>query len=244
MILLLLAALGLAADASEAVRALDAIDAPPGTEVWDRAVAFELLLRYDRDHSGEIDRRREVDAVPCEVLVGLDAALAERSEYPGLYATYGFPEGRVWLAHFLGFSVRVRERAEQRLSGCGLVARGPAVGPRVDPQMQAFSVGMVMGISDPGSPVWLERVRLVLVLVFDTDESGWLDTAQELRTVDCRLWQALDAGLAEAGEGTLVDLLGLRSDLPWGGDLVGIDAAIAPTAYDMARRCGLADASQ
>jgi len=240
-VIALLASLALGAD--EAVEALDAIEAAPGSEVWDRAVTFELLLRFDRDRSGALDKRREVADVPCEAFVLLDTALAERSEYPGLYGTY-FPVDRVWLGHFLGFSERMRAHTDERLTGCGLVLAGPSTLPKVDPQMQAFSIGMVQGITDAGSPVWFERVRLVLVLVYDADESGWLDSAPELRMVPCDLWRSLDAALlgAEGGASGLVDGIGLRPDLPWGGDLLGIDPGISPTAYDMARRCGLYDA--
>jgi hypothetical protein len=231
-----------AAEVAEVVEAIAGIEAPPGTEVWDRAVAFELLLAYDRDRSGSLDRRREVDAIPCEVFVRIDTALAERSEYPGLYATYGFPADLVWLGHFLGFDRRVRVRAEEHLRACGLLPQGPDVGPRVEPEIQDFVTGMLLGLPDPGSPVWLERARLVLLLTYDADDSGLLDAAPELRSIDCQVWHALDGTLFAADQGSLVDLLGLRSDLPFGGDLIGISPAIAPTAYDVARRCDLQDA--
>jgi len=244
ILLLLLLLLGLARAGDDVVAELKAIEAAPGTTTWDRAVAFHLLLAYDHNHSGRIDTRRELDEIPCETWAWIDRTLAQRSQYPGIVATYGFPDDLEWLGGSLGLHQKLRHRASSRLAACGLTPEGPGGDIEVDPQVNDMVTGMMLGLPEPGSPLWVTRARIVLLLTYDADSSGLIDTGPELRSVSCSVWRALDAALLGAQEDGLVEAFGLRADLPWAGVQLGVTEALAPDAYETARRCGLHDAGQ
>lgn len=223
---------------------LASIEAPAGTNVWDRAVAFHLLVAYDRNGSGAIDRRREVDAIPCDVLTAIDTALAEQSQYPGVLATYGFDRDLVWLGGYLGFHKRVRGAARRRMESCGITPEGPHSDFTVDHELGGVIAGMLSVLPDPGSPEWADHTRSLLVRTYDLDGSERIDTPVELRSVSCIVWRMLDDVFSDSeGEG-VVDALGLRADLPWGGDRIGLSEVVAPEVHETARRCGLRDAGR
>lgn len=213
------------------------IEAMPGTSGWDREVAFHLRVAFDDNGSGAIDRRREVRAIPCEVLVRIDTVLAERSQYPGLMATYGFPRDLVWLGHALGFHRRVRRAATRRMEACGLVPEGPGSPVEEDELLSRTVSGMVSAVRAPGSPPWTRRMRVLLLVTYDRDASDALDTPTEIRAIGCPVWRALDEALAE--DGGLVTAYGLRPGDGWGGGRLGIAAAVAADVQAAAGRCQL-----
>lgn len=220
------------------VEDLATIQSFPGTSAWDREVAFYLLVSFDLNHSGAIDRRREVNAIPCEVLTHLDTALAEHSEYPGLLATYWDREDLVWLGGYLGFHERVRARAGERMHACGLTTAGTDP-VEVDGDIGEVVAGVIAGYPDPGSPEWGMRTGMVLVLTYDDDESAAIDLPSELRSIPCIVWQVIDARLREAGQDGLVWTFGMHPDLPWSGERLGITSDLSRDAWATAQRCGL-----
>ncbi|MEZ4367165.1 MAG: hypothetical protein R2939_12910 [Kofleriaceae bacterium] len=77
---------------------IDAIAAlsQPGSSAWDHRVTELLLPRFDADDSGALDTEAEVDAIGCEVLVAIDAALQRKRQR--LAYTYGVHEDYGWSA--------------------------------------------------------------------------------------------------------------------------------------------------
>jgi len=217
------------------------IEAHPGTTTWDRAVTFHLLVAYDQNRSGAIDRSREVNALPCEVLTALDATLAEQSQYPGLLATYGFQKDLIWLGGYLGFHRRVRGAAHRRMKTCGITPEGPRADLAVDHEVGEVVGGMLSVLPDVGSPEWTAHTRTILLRTYDLDGSESIDVRTELRSVSCFVWRTLDEVLREREREGLMESFGLRADLPWAGDRLGISEILAADMRDTARRCGLRD---
>jgi hypothetical protein len=224
---------GYADDATAVVEELAGIEAHPGTATWDRAVAFHLLVAYDQNRSGTIDRTREVKAMPCGVLTTLDSTLARESQYPGLLATYGFDKDLIWLGGYLGFHKRVRGVAHRHMEACGITSEGPQTAIAVDHEVGEVISGMLSVLPDAGSPEWTAHTRMILLRTYDLDGSDWIDTAMELRSVSCTVWHTLEDLLFESeGEG-VVEGFRLRS--------LGISDVLAVDVRETARRCGLRD---
>ena len=94
-----------------------------GGTPWDDEVKRLLLERHDGDRSGAIDSAAELDAIPCEVWVAIDAAIADAGRWRGLRRTYGFPEGYIWVGHVIGVAEKVRAEADAALDRCGIAER-------------------------------------------------------------------------------------------------------------------------
>jgi len=95
------------------------IAATPTSAEWDDEVAMVLLMTYDTNHSGLIDRPPEVSAIPCEVWVALERSVrAERGT--SLLALYGFAPGYIWIGQMLAISEDLRDRTADLMTECGL----------------------------------------------------------------------------------------------------------------------------
>jgi hypothetical protein len=237
MPLLLLAALATGQE-SASLEALREIEEVPGTAVWDRAVAFHLVLAFDRNGSGSLDRRREVRSIPCDALEHLDQQLADHSQYPGLLATYGFLPELNWLGHLLGVEERMREASALHLVSCGLTLRGPR-DVEVDPQLAGMIAGVFEMIPEPGSPRWFEFVGDTLRRFFDTDQSGTIDRPAELHSIPCQAWSTLDLQLRNAAQPSLAESLGLHEPYTWHGARIGLAPELEQYTASLVGRCGL-----
>ncbi|MCP4869205.1 MAG: hypothetical protein GY898_10860 [Proteobacteria bacterium] len=73
-------------DAETAIRAL--IETP-GKHAWDLKVAYILRANYDSNGSGKINRKPEVDAIPCATWAAIDEGVRTTWGHP-LRVIYGF----------------------------------------------------------------------------------------------------------------------------------------------------------
>jgi hypothetical protein len=88
---------------------------------------------------------------------------------------------------------------------------------------------------------WEGVVRPALVLRFDRDASGALETAAEVRGVPCELWRRLDALSRQHRSAGLWRALAVGGPASWGGATLGISGAAAPVVGDALTLCGLAE---
>jgi hypothetical protein len=239
-VLLVLA--GLSVGVARADLATDLLDLPEaGSDAWDEVVRFRLLVEYDRDRSGQIDRN-ELDAIPCAVWTALDRSIAEDGRYRGLLKTYGFRSDLEWVGFALGFHRRTQTRAEDAMRACGVTDDGP-LGEAYVPRPDAAVFGLLESLPYAGAPEWQEMVSSVLSTTFDTDGTRRLDSASEIAAVPCALWASLDAALErDTGHG-LVSSYGLRSGLDWRATSLGLDPGSRSAAFLAMQTCGVPGAT-
>lgn len=85
---------------------------------------------------------------------------------------------------------------------------------------------------DPYTDVWSEPVRLALLAAYDADDSGTLDTAEEVDAVACEVWTALETTV----EGVL-DIYGFTPDYLWVGGALGFAESMRAEGYAAGLRC-------
>ncbi|MGE0255646.1 MAG: SUMF1/EgtB/PvdO family nonheme iron enzyme [Alphaproteobacteria bacterium] len=93
-----------------------------GDAEWDDAVSEALLSNFDSNRSGTIDTRAEIDAIPCEVLHGIEKSYARGTTYSTNFSyLYGFdPSATYWIGDALGFAEGQRQYIFGRLKACGV----------------------------------------------------------------------------------------------------------------------------
>src|SRR5678816_1868580 len=116
-----------------------------GTDEWDRAVRFRLLVEYDRNGSHWLERG-EVADIPCSVWGALDLAIAREGRWKGLIETYGFSGDLTWAGHVLGFRESARRRAEATMRACGVTDDGPLGGPRPRPPDHDLAATLLLSL--------------------------------------------------------------------------------------------------
>lgn len=215
--MLLSVAVALAGDVADDVLGLP----EAGSSPWDDEVRARMLAAYDSDGSGAIERT-EVRAIPCDVWVALDRAIAEGGRYRGLLETYGFRGDLMWLGGALGFRRGTRSSAERAMRACGVTEGGPLGDVALAPD-DTLPVGFLRALPHAGSDPWQELVRIVLVQVYDTGRSGLID-ADEAAVIGCPVWRAADDALRRDTATGVVDRYGLRPDRAWRGFLLGLSA--------------------
>lgn len=103
------------------VLSLSRIESPPTSGEWDAKVAAILVAGHDRDKSGRVDSRLEIQDIPCEVLVELDRQVRSVTDV-GVATLYGIEPGLVWIGPALGFGDGVRTELGERIDACELDA--------------------------------------------------------------------------------------------------------------------------
>lgn len=88
-------------------------------ESWHEQARQWLLSRYDLDRSGALDSEEELESIPCDRLLGLEASHSQSRLGLTLIRFYGF-DGRDWRSGALGIADEVRDLAHTRMTGCGL----------------------------------------------------------------------------------------------------------------------------
>lgn len=197
---------------------------------WEDGVRAVLVGAYDRDGNGRIDRRTELDALPCEDWQALDGALRRRFE-GGIVAAYGFARGAVFHGDRLGFDRDLADRAVGAARVCGV--GGTADDP--DPLLATLR-----SLPDAGSTAWDLAVREALVRVHDADASGRIDEAEELAAVSCDAWAVLDHALRGRWEAGIRELYGFDRAVAGGsflGAVLGLDPALATAADARVATC-------
>ena len=109
-----------------------------------------------------------------------------------------------------------------------------AVGPDISEQISRASRRF-----QGGSDRWDAAVRPLMVMAYDGDGSGWLDTDAELGSVPCQTWDALDRGIRKKWKSGLRQIYGLKPDLLWVGGSLGIHERMRSSADLQVAACGL-----
>jgi hypothetical protein len=185
-----------------------------------------LLAAYDADRSGTIDTLTELDAVGCDIWASLDASSVQAWGL-GLRVIYGFdPEGD-WVGDALGFAGELRTAARVATAACEI---GDDIG---DP------LPVLRGLPEPGSDPWDAFVWRALVVSHDRNDTGQLDTVEEIGAVSCDAWTLLDARIRERWGGGLLTVYGIETGREWLGKQLGLSRGMRTAAFEAGRGCGL-----
>ena len=90
-----------------------------GSGTWDDAVKVVLLGAFDKNKSGELDKKGEIDAIPCDVFKTLDQGVRD-GWGSGIRSIYGFDEDYIWVGSAIGVSESMRTKVAERATSCGL----------------------------------------------------------------------------------------------------------------------------
>ncbi len=93
-----------------------------GSKSWHDAVRHQLVRDYDRNRSGSLDLRDEIESIPCPVLQSLEASYETGGLAVAMTHLYGF-DGSDAPANTLGVTPGMRGYAYDRMKGCGLKTR-------------------------------------------------------------------------------------------------------------------------
>ena len=200
----------------------DRVRATPGGghSDWDAQVRLILLANYDLNDSMWLDRPTEIQAIPCDTWGALDEGVRAGWGASGLRQIYGFEGSGAWVGGELGFSEALRPQADARLVACeqnGFRDDGFA-GPVAD---------RIRGLSHQGgSDEWDAAVKSLLLEGFDADGSGSLDSSEELVTMPCDVYDAIDEGVRQRWPAGVRQTYGFRAGLSWVGGVLGFNEAV------------------
>ncbi len=216
------------------VQDLESMD-HPGSGAWDQYVAFRLAVEYDRNRSGDLDKKREIEAISCEVWAALDSQLADTQRYPGLLIPYGFRSDLDWVGYTIGFDARMRGPAEAAMRQCG-IDEGALPPPASTEPGTADIIDFIAQREHGEASRTL--VQIILLASHDHDDSGSIDTTEELAQIDCDVWTAVDGALRkDAGPG-IVASIGLVPGEPWRGFDYGLSIKLREPLQAKLGTCG------
>ena len=95
--------------------------ATPGSTRWHDRVAADMIARYDKDASGQIDRLEESEAISCRAWRELERDFDRGGLGLSMARYFGF-DGSEWHANALGFARAQRSAAYAKMKECGLQA--------------------------------------------------------------------------------------------------------------------------
>lgn len=199
----------------------------PGSNWWDSAVAFRLVVAYDKNRSGTIDRRKEVSAISCDVWRVLD----KRSQ--GLMVPYGFREDLDYEGHAIGIEPRVRRHALSSMRGCGIEEHVPQAPPLGDGTHAAEILAFIFGAE--GGEMEEMLIQATLFAEFDKSGDGSIDQPYELEAIPCDVWHVIDL----ARGNTLREWYGVDVGTEWNGQEVGIDSSLRGLWAERLDQCGV-----
>jgi len=90
-----------------------------GTHDWFDSVSRWMVAHHDTDGTGLIDTPQEVAGIPCATFQALEMSYETGGLGAPMSRLYGF-DGSRWVPGALGFDVRVRDQAYERMRACGL----------------------------------------------------------------------------------------------------------------------------
>ena len=211
-----------------------------GSSDWDNAVKPIIVSAYDANGSGLVDTDSEARAIPCDVWSALDDGVSQKYS-TGLRSTYGFEAGYSWLGYVIGIDESARSTSDAAMQACqgggtlsgssGSAGGGGAVGARI------------RGLSEEGgSTSWDSAVKPIIVGAFDSNGSGYVDTASESAAIPCDAWRALDEGVMVKWSYGIRVIYGFQGG-GWLGNLVGFDESVRSISDGHAAACGLGTGS-
>jgi hypothetical protein len=230
-------------------RALQGMTQLPDEQMRILAAQTVLLGSFDFDRSGAIDRASEIDAPTCSVWSALNES------FPDYLEQFGFSDGGEPYVGDVVFAIaeNVRTPAYRRSYACSANEEPPTTNPTdvSDPTAQGdipADVARFVRLEAAGeilqragrlgteSAEWSEEVRGILEYWFDRDASGQLDSASEIRSIPCDVWQSMAATHPDFSYG-----LGFLAGDVYSGDHLGV----APDQREevLARASGCVDTS-
>jgi hypothetical protein len=93
--------------------------AAAGSTRWHDRISADMIARYDRDASGQIDQLEESEAISCRVWRELERDFDEGGLGLSLVRYFGF-DGSEWHPNALGFARAHRSAAFAKMKECGL----------------------------------------------------------------------------------------------------------------------------
>ena len=106
--------------------------------------------------------------------------------------------------------------------------------------LDSLSVPMdILALPDGGSSVWDAQVKNIMVTNFDTDQSGFIDTPDEVGRIECDVWNAINLSLLSSGEYTtnFTAVYGFDPELIWLGNELGFDESVRALVASQAPPC-------
>lgn len=98
----------------------------------------------------------------------------------------------------------------------------------------------ILAIPDGGTTTWDEAVGVVMVEAYDDDDSGWIDSPEEVRMISCDTWQALHRGIVTGGHHIgLRTTYGFQEGFYWVGDAIGFNEVVRYEADGAMAACGV-----
>ena len=223
LLLVGLAAPGALAQSSVYDRIL-AVSGDPYADAWASGAKRVLVAQYDRNRSGSLDTRAEVDAVECSAWEALQDAVPQ-----GILPIYGFDPGYSWVGGSLGFDEAQRARAFAAGTRC---LGGIAIADQI------------RSLPDAGSTTWKEEVGAILVSEYDRDRSGAIG-GDEAPVIPCDVWSAIEARYALGPYTRFWVSYGFQDGLIWNAAEMGFDESAREPAYaDMAACPRLFDSAE
>jgi hypothetical protein len=217
------------ADVPAAIRGLP----EGGHEAWDALTARALLQAYDLDRSGQIDAVNELDAMPCPTWAALDQGV--RAGWgTGIRQVYGLMPELVWVGDTLAISERVRPNADEAAARCDLDGLRVAAN-------DFSTAGIIEGLDRIRPIADMDPPTLeLLVGAYDTDRSGAIDHAKEIKQIPCAVWGGLNAMVQEDWDGTGARVIyGFKKGYIWVGYALGFDEGVRAKADAAMKKCGL-----
>jgi hypothetical protein len=93
-----------------------------GSKSWHDAIRHQLVSDYDSNGSGSLDTQREIQSIPCPVLLSVESSYATGGLAVEMVHLYGF-DGSDAPANTLGVTPAMRSYAYDRMKACGLRTR-------------------------------------------------------------------------------------------------------------------------
>lgn len=193
---------------------------------WSGPVRLLLLDAFDTNNSGVIDTENEVDAIGCDVWTTMNEAVDS-----DLIAIYGFDTSYFWVGDALGFHERIRKPAHESAIHC--------IEGWLPPSRVAQIVTQIAELDDPSTIPWKGNVGEVLVDNYDENRSGSLDTNEEVYTVDCAIWQEIEAGYEQGRYTRFWIGYGIKTAeyLTWNAASLGLGESVREAAWTAIQEC-------
>ena len=209
-----------------------------GSSAWDDKVKAIIVSNYDTSGGGTINSANEVNAIPCSVFQAIDTSLLNGGEYSSSFvAVYGFVPDYIWIGYAFGFDESVRSTAYSRASSC---LGGEPSAPTPVPSFSSGGVAsQILSLSGGGSSVWDDKVKGILLLEYDSNDSNDIDSSSEVSAIPCSVFQAIDTSLLNGGEysSSFIAVYGFEPDFIWIGYAFGFDESVRSIAYIRAVAC-------
>lgn len=207
----------------------------PGSRGWDRSLKELLTRAADFDASGQLDAPMEVRSVECATWREMDRRLRGAGK-EALYQRYRIFSVRSYRGDRLGLPVESREVMQQRMTRCGLAPDSYGLEPLLDRDRRALEQLNQVSAA-PGTSQFHEQLRVGLITHYDGDDSGALDTVDEVKGVPCEVWWTLQVLSLESWDLTLTQAYGLDSRGRFVDGALGLHPSVRRLANNSLRRC-------